>query len=174
MLQSRGIVSLGLTMLLYACIGTGSIGTTAGGVGGAGGTMGLVSTGGASSAATTDRAPGGGTTAVSSLAAQTLGSCGVSTTGSPSVQTIDVPSALTGANWSAKALICQQGGWDLTQCAGKSATFTTFDSSTTSSSGKPMTIWVASIENTVCCLYAEETSSNGAGYPVPCNRGTGG
>src|SRR5664280_435526 len=151
MLRLGKSASLGLTVLLGACVGSGSIGTTLNGIGNGGntgGTMGLLEmgdgnvVGGSSGFAANGGAPSGGTTAFSNLVAQTLGSCGVSTTGSASVQTIDVPSTLTGANWGAKALICQQGGWDLTRCGGKSATFTSFDSSTPSLNSKPMTIWV--------------------------------
>jgi len=166
MFQIQKIASLSLTVALGACVANGSIGTTDAGVGGAD------ATGGANSV-TTGGAPSGGAPVTNDPVTETLSACSIPTTGSPSVQTIDVPTALTGDNWGAKQQICEQGGWDLTPCAGQSATFTTFASSKTGSSGNPMTIWVASLGKTVCCVYAEETNTNGAGYPVPCERDAG-
>jgi hypothetical protein len=144
MLHFRKLVSFGLTTVLVACTDKSLIGTT----------------------------EAGATASVPSIVTQTLNSCGVATTGSPSVQTIDVPNALTGDNWGDKAQSCQQGGWDLTLCAGKPATFTTFGSGKTDSAGQPMTIYVASVANAVCCIYGE-TNANGGGYPVLCNADAG-
>ena len=144
--------------------------SAAGGSSGSGGT----GAGGSSSVTGTGGAGTGGTSGVTSnLVTQTLSACGIPTTGSPSVTTLDVPSSLTGLYWDELGPICQQGGWDLTLCAGQSATFTSLASSTTSSSGNPITINVASVGNTVCCIYAAEVGVNGTGNPVPCDRDAG-
>ena len=126
-----------------------------------------VATGGASPVAT-GGAPMGGTSSVSNLATATLAQCNIPSLGVPSEQLIDIPSELTGPNWSIKASNCEQGGWDLSQCAGHTATFTSVNTGTTTGSGT-LTAWVVTLGSTVCCVYESDESDPGI-YPAPCEN----
>jgi len=111
----------------------------------------------------------GGTSSISNLASRTLAQCNIPNVGSFNEQLISIPSELTGPNWSVKADNCQQGGWNLAQCAGQTATFTSFDTGMTNQWG-PITAWVAAVGDTVCCVYESDNSNPGI-LPASCGAG---
>lgn len=115
--------------------------------------------------------PGGFTPAVcgpKSLARQTMTRCTIPVAGEAVIQNLDVPTDLTGPNWGQKATACQQGGWDLSLCAGATATFTTFPTGTSSSGGNPRAAWVVTTGSQVCCVY-ETDQTNGGVYSKACS-----
>ena len=110
----------------------------------------------------------GGSSSNSDVATSALTQCGISIVGSPSVGTVDLPSSLTGPDYGVKASACQQSGWDLSQCAGQSATFTSYDTGTTDQWGS-ITAWVVSIGSKVCCVYESDDSNPGI-LAAPCEN----
>ena len=115
------------------------------------------------------QAGAGGTISTSSLASRTLAQCNIPVVGSANEQLIPIPSDLTGPNWGVKADNCQQGGWNLAQCAGQTATFTSFDTGLTNQWGS-ITAWVVTLGDTVCCVYESENSNPGI-LAAPCGAG---
>jgi len=107
------------------------------------------------------------------LAKQTLEQCGIGTTGGFHVQQIPVPAELTGPNWGIKDTTCDQSGWDLGRCAGSTATFTSLAATATNAQGDPLTVWVAALGDTVCCVYGSDDASAPGIYPMSCPRDAG-
>ena len=111
----------------------------------------------------------GGTSSNADLVTSTLKQCGISTVGSPTVFTEDLPGVLSGPNFGNKADVCAQTGWDLRKCAGQSVTFTSFDTGTTDPYGK-VTVWVVTTDcGGVCCVY-ESNNTNGGVLEAPCQN----
>jgi hypothetical protein len=102
-------------------------------------------------------------------AAKALNACGIAAPQSNSLE-LDVPSSLTGPNWSIKAEACTTGGWDLAACAGDKATFTSFDLGNTGTEGRALTAWVVTKNDRVCCIYESEEEVAPGIVPVSCPK----
>jgi hypothetical protein len=77
---------------------------------------------------------------------------GFDTTGEATVETIDLPSQLDDANWGLKAIVCQEGGYDLYFYAGETVTLTSVDITETCQ-GEPLRLWVVSKDEDIICVY---------------------
>ncbi|HEY5956304.1 MAG TPA: hypothetical protein VIV60_07120, partial [Polyangiaceae bacterium] len=92
-----------------------------------------------------------------SLSQRTLDACRIAHSDVLASVNIDVPTALTGPNWAIKAEQCSAGGWDLSQCAGTAAMFTSFAIGASSMDQ----IWVVSKNDQVCCVYGATDTNPG-------------
>jgi hypothetical protein len=116
-------------------------------------------------------APGGPMAAKcgpSTIANTALTACAIPTVAQSGVIELDIPADLTGPNWAVKSQTCTEGGWNLSLCAGSTATFSSFSTGTVSAAGNPLTTWVVVQGGIVCCLYASEANSNPGISPISC------
>jgi hypothetical protein len=105
-----------------------------------------------------------------SLANRAMTDCAIPKVAQLSVLDLDVPAELTGPNWAIKSEACTAGGWDLSLCAGGTATFTSFDTGTNSTALNPLTAWVVTAGGTVCCIYESEANSNPGIASISCSK----
>jgi hypothetical protein len=120
----------------------------------------------------TANAPGGHIPArcgPKTVATAVVNDCAIPNDGTFTVQQIDLPTSLTGPNWGIKSSACAEGGWDLSLCAGSTATFSAFNMGNGSDPNGPTTAWVVTRDSTVCCLY-ESGNGNPGIYSVACSR----
>ncbi len=103
-------------------------------------------------------------------AAKAMADCAIPEVAHLGVLEMDIPIELAGPNWSLKSEVCTAGGWNLAQCAGGPATFSSFDTGTRGSSGSPLTAWVVTKGSSVCCIYESEANSNPGLSSVACAK----
>jgi hypothetical protein len=86
------------------------------------------------------------------VAQPTIAALGLTPVGAP--QTLDqtLPAALTDANWGLKAIVCQEGGYDLSSVAGSTVCLVGQDM-TQLCQGYPARVWVVMKDGVVVCVY---------------------
>lgn len=86
------------------------------------------------------------------LAQQTVQALGLTVEGPPSTLEETVPAELTGPDWGLIAVLCAEGGYDLSRFAG-SATCSVMQEITRVCQGLPAEAWVIMREGVVGCVY---------------------
>lgn len=76
----------------------------------------------------------------------------LSVVGEPRVQEIILPNEFTDSNWSIKAAVCEAGGYDLNQYAGRPAFLTAYNLNETYFN-EPLNVYVLTEGNQVICAY---------------------
>ena len=76
----------------------------------------------------------------------------VLTTGDAEVQEISLPGELSDANWAIKAMVCEDGGYDLLPFAGQTLKFTAIDIEG-SCEDERIKIWVVTEPSYIVCAY---------------------
>ncbi len=64
-----------------------------------------------------------------------------------------MPAELSGPYYGLKKIICEEGGYDLTVCAGKNTLVTSFPLKEELYSGEPLNLWVVTCEERIACVY---------------------
>jgi hypothetical protein len=98
---------------------------------------------------------------VDEVVRQEIERLGFETTGEATVQTVDLPSQLDDANWGLKAMVCQEGGYDLYFYAGETVTLTSVDITETCQ-GEALRLWVVSKDEDIICVYKTVREGSGA------------
>jgi len=66
---------------------------------------------------------------------------------------IQVPNELSGPNWGLKKIICEEGGYNLSSCAGKKVLFTYFPINERWNLIEPLNVLVVSDGDKIICVY---------------------
>lgn len=75
------------------------------------------------------------------------------TTGQPTQTEMQLPSDLSGPNWGLKAIVCQEGGYDIPAYAGKAVLLTSYPINQVYDGKEPLQVWVITSGNKIVCVY---------------------
>jgi hypothetical protein len=98
------------------------------------------------------------------VAADALAHCAISTTGDPQTDAMDVPLSLTGPQWGLLDIVCHDGGFDLSLCAGRTVELTSILTNQIppgSSTDTPYTARVLALGDQLCCVYKSYDATPG-------------
>ena len=95
------------------------------------------------------------------VASKAMASLGLISSGVPQTSDVTLPAGLMGGGWDVKASMCQQGGYDITPLAGKTACLLLQDITQTCD-GNPSRVGILMDNGAVSCVFKAARSDFGA------------
>ena len=84
----------------------------------------------------------------------------IEVTGQPKQVELELPAALSDANWGLKKIVCGEGGYNLSAYVGQTVLLTQYLTNEIYNNTEPLNVWVVSSGGKIVCVYKTVTENS--------------